>query len=99
MPLSQSFNLKLQTVKGLLIIWRVIIAFHAQFVKPACRAETRQCAPPRNHLSGPPKNFFLDGDAKERAAKGRCQAWGFRGHALPENFAEFHLILEAFCAF
>ena len=56
--------------------------------------------PPRNHLSGPPKIFFLDGDAKERAPKGRCQAtgvWGGMPH--PENFAKFHLILEAFCAF
>ena len=57
--------------------------------------------PPRNHLLGPPKNFFLDGDAKERASKGRCQARGVWGHASspPEKFAEFHLILEAFCAF
>ena len=56
--------------------------------------------PPRNHLSGPPKICFLDGDAKERAPKGRCQATGvWGGHAPPENFAEFHLILEAFCAF
>ena len=55
--------------------------------------------PPRNHLSGPPKNFFLNGDAKERAPKGRCQATGVWGHAPPENFAEFDLTLEAFCAF
>ena len=55
--------------------------------------------PSRNHLLGPPKNFFLNGDAKERATKGRCQAWGVWGHVLPENFVEFDLILEAFCAF
>ena len=55
---------------------------------------------PRNHLPGPPKIFFLDGDAKERAPKGRCQARGVWGHARPpENLAEFHLILETFCAF
>ena len=59
-------------------------------------------------MRGPPKiifrgiflkYFFLDGDAKERAPKGRCQARGVWGHAPPENFAEFDLILEAFCAF
>ena len=55
--------------------------------------------PPRNHLWGPPKIFFLAGDAKERAPKGRCQAWGVWGHAIPENFAEFDLILETFCEF
>ena len=54
---------------------------------------------PRNHLSGPPKIFFLDGDAKERAPKGQCQARGIWGHAPPENFAEFDLTLETFCAF
>ena len=54
---------------------------------------------PRNDLSGPPKIFFLDGDAKERAPKGRCQARGVWGHAPTENFAEFDLILEALCAF
>ena len=51
------------------------------------RAETRPCAPPpRNHLWGPPKNFFLDGDAKERALKGRCQARGVWGHASSRKF-------------
>ena len=55
--------------------------------------------PPQNHLSGPPKIFFLDSDAKERAPKGRCQARGVWGHAPPENFAEFHLILEVFVRF
>ena len=46
----------------------------AEKVKP--RTETRQCGPPppRNHLSAPPKKFLLDGDTKERAPKGRCQA-------------------------
>ena len=53
---------------------------------------------PRNHLSGPPKNFFLDGDTKERAPKGQCQAGGL-GACPPKNFAEFDFILEAFCAF
>ena len=57
-------------------------------------------APPRNHRFGPPKIFFLDGDAKELVSKWRCQARGVWGHAPPpENFAEFDLILEAFCVF
>ena len=55
--------------------------------------------PPRNHLSGRPQIFFSDDDTKERAPKGRCQARRVWGHAPPENFAEFDLILEAFCAF
>ena len=55
--------------------------------------------PHRNHLSGPPKIFFLDGDTKERGPKGQCQARGVWGHAPPENFADLDLILEAFCAF
>ena len=41
--------------------------------------------PPRNHLSGPPENFFLVGDTKERAPKGRCQTGGVWGHA-PRKF-------------
>ena len=56
-------------------------------------------APPKIIFRCPPKYFFLDGDAKERAPKGRCQARGVWEHAPPENFAEFDLILEAFCAF
>ena len=48
---------------------------------------------------GPPKNFFLDGDAKEQAPKGRCQARGVWGHAPQKKFAEFDLVLETFCAF
>ena len=65
------------------------------YLGPAsARAETRHRGTP------PPKSFFLDGDTKERAPKGRCQARGVWGHAPPpENFAEFDLILEAFCAF
>ena len=55
--------------------------------------------PPRNHFSRPPKIFFLDGDTKERDPKGQFPAKGVWGHASPENFAEFDLILEAFCAF
>ena len=56
--------------------------------------------PPRNDLSAPPKIFFLDGDTKERAPKGQRQAIrGVWGHASPDNFAEFDLILKAFCAF
>ena len=55
--------------------------------------------PPKIIFRGPLKYFFLDGDAKERAPKGRCQARGVWGHAPPENFAEFDLILEPFCAF
>ena len=55
--------------------------------------------PPKIIFRGPLKYFFLDGDAKERAPKGRCQARGVWGHAPPENFAEFDLILVAFCAF
>ena len=51
------------------------------------------------NLSGPPKTFFLDGDTKKRATKGRCQAKRVWGHAPPENFAEFDLISEAFRAF
>ena len=49
--------------------------------------------------AGPPRSFFLDGGTKERAPKGRCQARGIWGQAPPENFAEFDLILEAFCTF
>ena len=55
--------------------------------------------PPISFFGGPLKYFFLDGDAKERAPKGRCQAMGVWEHAPPENFAEFDLILEAFYAF
>ena len=69
------------------------------FYMAVTRAETRQCGAPPKSSFGAPKHFFLNGDAKERALKGRCQARGVWGHALPENFAEFHLILEAFCAF
>ena len=54
---------------------------------------------PRNHLSGPPKSFFLDGDAKERAPKKRCQVRGVWGQVPPENFAEFALVLEVFVRF
>ena len=56
-------------------------------------------APPEIIFQGPLKYFFLDDDAKERAPKGRCQAWGVWGHAPPKNFAEFDLILKTFCAF
>ena len=55
--------------------------------------------PPKNDLSGPPKNFFLDGDTKERVPKERCQTRGVWGHAPPKNFVEFDLILEAFVRF
>ena len=63
------------------------------------RAETRQCGPPPEIIFRGPLKIFLDGDAKEQAPKGRCQAWGVWGHPLPENFAEFDLILEVFGAF
>ena len=46
------------------------------------RAETRA-------MRGPLKFFFLDGDSKERAPKGRCQTRRVWGYAPPENFAEF----------
>ena len=36
--------------------------------------------PPQIIFRGPLK-IFLDGDAKERAPKGRCQARGVWGHA------------------
>ena len=36
---------------------------------------------PKLGNAGPPKIFFLDGDAKERAPKGRCQARGVWEHA------------------
>ena len=74
---------------------------HVKNITLVTRVEIRQCAPPppRNHLSGPPKKIFYDGDTKERAPKGRCQAIGGCGGMPPENFAEFDLILEAFCAF
>ena len=43
--------------------------------------------PPPKSSFGSPEKFFLDGDAKERAPKGRCQARGVWGHTPPENFA------------
>ena len=49
----------------------------AEKVNP--KAETRECGPPRNHLSGPPKKFFLDGDTKERAPKGDAKLGGSGG--------------------
>ena len=55
--------------------------------------------PPKIIFRGPLKYFFLDGDAKERAPKWRCQARGAGDMPPPENFAEFDLILEASCAF
>ena len=55
-------------------------------------------SPPQSSF-GAPKIFFLDGNTKERAPKGRCLARGVWGHAPPEKFAKFDLILEAFCAF
>ena len=39
---------------------------------------------PKLGNAGPPKIFFLDGDAKERAPKGRCQARGYGG-MLPQK--------------
>ena len=54
---------------------------HVENITLVTRVEIRQCAPPRNHLSGLPKKFFYDGDTKERAPKGRCQARGVWGHA------------------
>ena len=53
--------------------------------------------PPRNHLSGPPKNCFLDGDAKEQAPKGRRQARGVWGHArqkILQNLTLFWRLFE-----
>ena len=35
--------------------------------------------PPQNHLSGLLQIFFLDGDTKEQAPKGQCQARGSGG--------------------
>ena len=36
---------------------------------------------------------------KSEPWKGDAKLGGFGGMPPPENFAEFHLILEAFCAF
>ena len=46
---------------------------------------------PRNHVSGPPKIFFLDGDAKEQAPKGRCQARGSGGIPPQKNLRNLTL--------
>ena len=58
---------------------------HVENITLVTRVETRQCAPPRNHLLRPPKNFFYDSDTKERAPKGRCQARG-SGSMPPRKF-------------
>ena len=55
--------------------------------------------PPQNHLSGPPKILFLDGDAKERAPKGRCQAWGVWGHAPQKILRNLTLFWRLFVRF
>ena len=55
-------------------------------------------APSRNHLSGPPKTIFLDGDTKIEPRGGDAMLGGL-GACPPENFADFDLILETFCAF
>ena len=56
--------------------------------------------PPQNHLSGPPKKLFLDGDAKERAPKGRCQARGVCRHAPPQKILRnFTLFWRLFVRF
>ena len=65
----------------------------------ACRAETRQCAPPpRNHLSESPKNFSRMVMQKSEPRKGNATLGG-SGGLPPEIFAEFDRILEVFCAF
>ena len=43
--------------------------------------------PPPKSSFGAPKKFFSDGDAKERAPKGRCQARRVWGHAPPRKFS------------
>ena len=69
-------------------------------VQPLVKAETRQCEPPpRNHLSGSPKNFFLDGDTKEPAPKGRCQARGVWIHAPQKILRNLTLFWGLFVRF
>ena len=48
--------------------------------------------PPRNHLPGPLKIFFLDGDAKERAPKGR----GMPPQKILQNFTLFWRLFVRF---
>ena len=55
-------------------------------------------APPRNHLSGPLKMFSWMVMQKSEPRKDDAKLGGLEA-CLPENFAEFDLILEAFCAF
>ena len=63
-------------------------------------AETKECGPPpRNHLSGPPKFFFLDRDTKERAPKGQCQAKGVWGHVPQKILRNLTLFWRLFVRF
>ena len=52
--------------------------------------------PPRNHLSGLPKNFFADGETKELTPKGRCQARGVWGHAPQKILRNLTLVWRLF---
>ena len=80
-----------RTFYGLLatFFWRLIQSVRHGSISAGSKLGNA-APPPRNHFSGPLKIFFLDGDTKERGLKGQC---------IPENFAEFDLILEDFCAF
>ena len=64
------------------------------------KAETRQCgAPPKIIFRGSLAYFFLDGDAKERAPKGRCQARGVWGHAPQKILRNLTLFWRLFVRF
>ena len=69
-------------------------------MKRVVRAETRQCgAPPEIIFRGPLKYFFLDGDAKERVPKGRCQArecGGMPPHKILRNLTLFWRLFVRF---
>ena len=55
--------------------------------------------PPKIIFRGPLKYFFLDGDAKERAPKGQCQARGDWGHAPQKILRNLTLFWRLFVRF
>ena len=55
--------------------------------------------PPEIIFRGPLKNFFWMVMQKSEPRRGDAKLGRSGGMSPPENFAEFHLILEAFCAF
>ena len=66
---------------------------------PAGRAETRNSSPPIIIFWGLLKLFSWMVMQKREPRRGDAKLGGVWGHATRENFAEFDLVLKAFCAF